>query len=79
MDASKIPDGMYCYCRGGCPYHKEIPHMKVKFGGYYCSVHMCEYLNVNSMSLELEGYHLDSWYLTDQCKLCGVNMSDNVD
>lgn len=79
MDTSKIPDGMYCYCHGGCPYYKEIPHMKVNFGGYYCFVKKCEYLNIDSMTLELEGHHLDAWYLTDQCKLCGVNMSGNVD
>lgn len=79
MPHSKIPDGLYCYCSGGCPYYKEISHMKVKFNNYYIRVAKCEYLNIDTMTLMLEEDYYNSWLLTDECKICGVNMSGNVD
>ena len=74
LDSSKIPKGMYCYCSGGCPYHKIIPHMYIKFDKYNINVHYCEYLNINSMTLMLNGEYYESWLLTDQCKPCNINM-----
>lgn len=79
MDTSKIPDGLYCYCNGGCPYYKEIPYMKVRFDKCNMRVVKCEYLNTDTMSLMIDNDFYNSWLLTDECKICGVNMSGNVD
>lgn len=76
-DIKKIPLGMYCYCKDGCPYYEEIPHMKMDYNGFghYSNVVKCNYLDINTMSLALEGNHLTSWFLYDSCKPCNINMN----
>jgi len=78
-DKSKIPKGVYCYVRGGCPYRETIPHMYVKFSGYKTNVIQCNYLNVNTMQLQLDGNFWGSWLLEDSCKPCHENMSFEED
>lgn len=78
-DKSKIPDGRYCYCKGGCPYQREVPNMKVDFGMYISNtVVVCDYLGVNTMGLMLE-HPWTAWRLEDSCKICGENMSNDCE
>jgi len=79
MDKSKIPKGMYCYSRGGCPYRENTPHMYVSFGGCKCGVVKCNYLGVNTMQMILDGDRWSAWLLQDSCKPCGANVSGNED
>lgn len=79
-DPTQIPLGMYCYCKKGCPYRREIPYMKVDFGTYVSgSVKVCDYLGVNTMSLMLENETWTAWLLEDDCKICDVNMNTDCD
>lgn len=80
-DKAKIPLGSYCYCKGGCPYYEEVPHMKMDYCGFgnYSNVVKCNYLGTNTMSLELEGNRWHSWLLYDNCKICRENMNGDCD
>lgn len=75
MDKSKIPKGFYCYDDNGmCPYHKEIPFIKIPYTSYfYGSAVECTYLKINTAKLWLDtehNYKWSAWLLFDQCKLC---------
>lgn len=79
-DATKIPLGMYCYCKGGCPYRKEIQNMKVDFGMYVSqTVKVCQYLNVNTMGLMVDNEGWAAWLLEDECKICNINMNSDCE
>ena len=78
-DETKIPLGMYCYCKGGCPYYKIIESMRVDFGTYISSeIKVCEFLEVNTVGLMLEK-PTTSWLLQDECKICGINMNSDCE
>ena len=78
-DATKIPKGMYCYCKGGCPYYKIIESMRVDFGTYISNeIKVCEFLEVNTVGLMLEK-PATSWLLQDECKICGINMNSDCE